>query len=90
MMAVKKPWGRIIPAYAGPTCPTAVSDVFLWDHPRIRGAYGSNALQRRLGEGSSPHTRGLLTVKVEIDESMRIIPAYAGPTKKIKEWYEAG
>ena len=53
------------------------------DHPRIRGEHADLAGRRRLGEGSSPHTRGARQLAGDSDEVARIIPAYAGSTKPI-------
>ena len=52
------PRRRIIPAYAGSTCPHVRSPPAYMDHPRIRGEHG---LLRQVPSeplGSSPHTRG--------------------------------
>ena len=70
----------IIPAYAGPTILDNSHRYVYKDHPRIRGAYSGMLLNTGRMAGSSPHTRGLLTVIVTAYCYSRIIPAYAGPT----------
>ena len=52
------------------------------DHPRIRGEHGDRVFLRRLGEGSSPHTRGAHPPAVRRRPHRRIIPAYAGSTRR--------
>ena len=71
---------RIIPAYAGSTVQMnrAIADGS--DHPRIRGEHISVPTSRKLMDGSSPHTRGAHEDAVVVDETGRIIPAYAGST----------
>ena len=53
---------RIIPAYAGSTRPIRHHISHFQDHPRIRGEHPGVLASTRLGEGSSPHTRGALPV----------------------------
>ena len=74
--------GRIIPAYAGSTwfreSPTASAA----DHPRIRGEHSPLLSLRPGGHGSSPHTRGAPRRRLGRGPASRIIPAYAGSTRK--------
>ena len=49
---------RIIPAYAGSTCLSAMQEVCGKDHPRIRGEHVSCSSRMSILTGSSPHTRG--------------------------------
>ena len=70
----------IIPAYAGSTYVNSVYPALAADHPRIRGEHdpGGGACDGRAG--SSPHTRGALSVVVVTLRGRGIIPAYAGST----------
>ena len=72
--------GRIIPAHAGFTHVGGIPGVAMWDHPRTRGVYHSCGIPSSEIRGSSPHTRGLLTVATIFPCSPRIIPAHAGFT----------
>ena len=70
----------IIPAYAGSTVFVSFSEVFSWDHPRIRGEHDFD-LEAIVDElGSSPHTRGAPRDRARTTDRPRIIPAYAGST----------
>ena len=73
----------IIPAYAGSTDPNRSFGEKMADHPRIRGEHSSPLLDDVYSIGSSPHTRGALTVQVGVNLFERIIPAYAGSTAKV-------
>ena len=71
---------RIIPALAGNTTllrPPAGRDK---DHPRSRGEYGNLAGDVDRAEGSSPLSRGILTIGQDIEGAHGIIPALAGNT----------
>ena len=72
---------RIIPAYAGSTSRRSCAGRSPWDHPRIRGEHGGQALGELPGGGSSPHTRGALRAAVGPVAVEGIIPAYAGSTR---------
>ena len=50
------------------------------DHPRIRGEHVSVPTVRAAHVGSSPHTRGALLTAKKLNDTLRIIPAYAGST----------
>ena len=52
------------------------------DHPRIRGEHRLPRAGGLRDGGSSPHTRGARIVRTSVAFPMRIIPAYAGSTKK--------
>ena len=54
--------GRIIPAYAGSTRSAPILMTLLSDHPRIRGEHGRAPSEKMRFLGSSPHTRGALSV----------------------------
>ena len=54
----------------------------MWDHPRIRGEHPCLLIGEPLGAGSSPHTRGARRRKTRSSLSSRIIPAYAGSTRR--------
>ena len=53
-----------------------------WDHPRIRGEHRSTTREKSLPSGSSPHTRGARGRCRGSGRSPRIIPAYAGSTRR--------
>ena len=71
---------RIIPAYAGSTRTPHCTAVHGPDHPRIRGEHSFRTSTDTPGAGSSPHTRGALTLLQRTLTQRRIIPAYAGST----------
>ena len=71
---------RIIPAYAGSTTRSWPPAGRVADHPRIRGEHRVDIGDRRLGRGSSPHTRGARSLIGSSFRSIGIIPAYAGST----------
>ena len=71
---------RIIPAYAGSTGIPLRDALAPRDHPRIRGEHERFNDYKKIGTGSSPHTRGALYKLREARNSGRIIPAYAGST----------
>ena len=50
------------------------------DHPRIRGEHVDQILAVPSNAGSSPHTRGALLTAKKLNDTLRIIPAYAGST----------
>ena len=74
--------GGIIPAYAGSTF------LVIWvppakpDHPRIRGEHARPRITSRGTDGSSPHTRGAPPISHAELSADRIIPAYAGSTRR--------
>ena len=70
----------IIPAYAGSTRMLSPGGVFSADHPRIRGEHHAKAFEAWNVQGSSPHTRGALSVPQRPPALDGIIPAYAGST----------
>ena len=70
----------IIPALAGNTCAEADNALLSWDHPRSRGEYFLKPLLKVLHVGSSPLSRGILTVKGKNIDWPGIIPALAGNT----------
>ena len=72
---------RIIPAYAGSTVRDVPPANAVTDHPRIRGEHDRGYLRPGVPEGSSPHTRGALSVATTQLARQRIIPAYAGSTE---------
>ena len=73
---------RIIPAYAGSTRSTGAGQSAEMDHPRIRGEHRLTRPGVLAEHGSSPHTRGALHADAERGEGLRIIPAYAGSTRR--------
>ena len=73
---------RIIPAYAGSTRAVRTAHGEPTDHPRIRGEHSLEAAPLRNVKGSSPHTRGARQAHVQSRGALRIIPAYAGSTRR--------
>ena len=71
---------RIIPAYAGSTPATMTARPKSKDHPRIRGEHSLREIDMDSTVGSSPHTRGALSLRHFHLFSFGIIPAYAGST----------
>ena len=74
---------RIIPAYAGSTKAIVCPSSEFADHPRIRGEHLPQTSCMAERQGSSPHTRGAPTDRVDGPRFPRIIPAYAGSTSSI-------
>ena len=74
----------IIPAYAGSTPGVNLRGVSFTDHPRIRGEHYACTVVTKLGEGSSPHTRGAHHRVHRDGDRLGIIPAYAGST--VGDW----
>ena len=72
---------RIIPAYAGSTPRSPCGPPASTDHPRIRGEHNLPTAGDDKAAGSSPHTRGALSLPEAADRRPRIIPAYAGSTR---------
>ena len=70
----------IIPAYAGSTQPSNPRRAGTGDHPRIRGEHYDWTSLSCFCAGSSPHTRGALSLAHRVDCGGGIIPAYAGST----------
>ena len=78
----RRPYQRIIPAYAGSTLFSLDAIHQTRDHPRIRGEH---SIWRRHDVdrlGSSPHTRGARPAGRRRRQGRRIIPAYAGSTRR--------
>ena len=73
---------RIIPAYAGSTPSRSSAHTPSSDHPRIRGEHLILVPHGYLPRGSSPHTRGAPILVHIPSATPRIIPAYAGSTRK--------
>ena len=72
----------IIPAYAGSTQHKRPERADRTDHPRIRGEHGRGPTRGLSSQGSSPHTRGARAKGSCASPMRRIIPAYAGSTRK--------
>ena len=70
--------GRIIPAYAGSTCPRVLLQASRKDHPRICGEHLYRYEVIEGSQGSSPHMRGALEEMCRQKAQKGIIPAYAG------------
>ena len=73
---------RIIPAYAGSTTCQSFPFHRMADHPRIRGEHAATKDPGSRVAGSSPHTRGARTTSRTHPMALRIIPAYAGSTRR--------
>ena len=73
----------IIPAYAGSTCKSPGKSSRWSDHPRIRGEPSPALMPSEGRSGSSPHTRGARPPCTRRPSSCRIIPAYAGSTRRL-------
>ena len=71
----------IIPACAGNTSGTTDSTATYGDHPRMRGEHHTPVRKRRRRQGSSPHARGTLVVRLPTGDGDGIIPACAGNTR---------
>ena len=76
---------RIIPAYAGSTDAGEAAGQALSDHPRIRGEHTPHPKRPSQTTGSSPHTRGAQAGHSLAASDARIIPAYAGSTRKYQQ-----
>ena len=74
--------GGIIPAYAGSTATKAKNMPSRRDHPRIRGEHDTPLTNVTPFTGSSPHTRGAHRHRPARRHRSRIIPAYAGSTRR--------
>ena len=70
----------LIPAHAGKTLAGGVVQDELGAHPRSRGENHLLGPRGRLRRGSSPLTRGKLTLLVSGDHPPGLIPAHAGKT----------
>ena len=53
-------------------------------HPRSRGENPESVFEAVEGVGSSPLTRGKRDEVSELREALRLIPAHAGKTQKVK------
>ena len=72
---------RLIPAHAGKTGGPPVISSPMRAHPRSRGENTGSAAPRMTPAGSSPLTRGKLTVPRGKQSEIRLIPAHAGKTR---------
>ncbi len=75
---------RTIPAGAGPTRRYTPPRIDQQNHPRGRGADGSEEVTEGLGEEPSPRARGRLQVRPPFRLHLRTIPAGAGPTTPVE------
>ena len=71
---------RLIPAHAGKTLPRSGGGVADGAHPRSRGENPIQTAGSAISLGSSPLTRGKLSVSVLDDLVAGLIPAHAGKT----------
>ena len=72
----------LIPAYAGSTSSLVGQTGAATAHPRLRGEHVGRSLGMVARMGSSPLTRGARTPVPVCTWSGRLIPAYAGSTRK--------
>ena len=72
---------RLIPAHAGKTKSVIMTGVARAAHPRSRGENRFRRSRASGPAGSSPLTRGKLTVKTHPTGPQRLIPAHAGKTQ---------
>ena len=75
---------RIIPARAGPTRRAWYPHLSPTDHPRSCGANGVGFVVVHATSGSSPLVRGQRFRTIQWRFRVRIIPARAGPTSRIR------
>ena len=75
--------GRLIPAWAGKTGVGSSVSAGLAAHPRVGGENYRNGSRRRASSGSSPRGRGKLLVGRHAHQRGRLIPAWAGKTKRL-------
>ena len=80
---------RITPAYAGKTKRLQQTTKLIQDHPRVCGKNRQMRAQRKRSLGSPPRMREKLYYIQKMMYTLRITPAYAGKTRKIKStnWY---
>ena len=74
----RKLFSRITPAYAGKSSPFFVICSPSQDHPRVCGEKALAFAGRAHAEGSPPRMRGKVTWLQNLEEIVRITPAYAG------------
>ena len=79
----------LIPAHAGSTCDCGSHAGAAWAHPRSRGEHGGKCGRGRCRVGSSPLTRGALLPPLVVDQSVRLIPAHAGSTRRFTSSWSA-
>ena len=70
----------ITPACAGNTLLLRTNETSSWDHPRLRGEYGSRLKHREVSKGSPPLARGIRNLRRSFPTTRRITPACAGNT----------
>ena len=75
----------IIPARAGFTARGRSQPRGRSDHPRSRGVYLGGGCEHGRTEGSSPLARGLLGHVLPLADEVRIIPARAGFTSRVRD-----
>ena len=77
---------RIIPARAGQTSRAPTPKTRTTDHPRACGANFEKTRLRMINPGSSPRVRGKLVAVDQADDRVRIIPARAGQTNRVRTY----
>ena len=79
---VERDNGRLIPAHAGKTARPRPPTSQARAHPRSRGENSTSPSSLRTESGSSPLTRGKLTLRSWNSPSRWLIPAHAGKTNQ--------
>ena len=72
------------PAWAGNTSGVSGQTISRPGHPRVGGEHRRRHARRRPGNGSSPRGRGTHCTVQPIPEAERVIPAWAGNTRKTR------
>ena len=75
-------FSRLIPAWAGKTLGLASTGRSGWAHPRVGGENWTPTFARRRAAGSSPRGRGKRPARSCTGATRRLIPAWAGKTKR--------
>ena len=79
-----RPRGRLIPAHAGKTRARRSPGSRSWAHPRSRGENFGLVRDHGRHMGSSPLTRGKRFRRGRRPPTLRLIPAHAGKTTRIR------
>ena len=74
--------GGLIPAWAGKTRGHAAYPHLVAAHPRVGGENERDNEDRARAHGSSPRGRGKLAAHVVLSVDLRLIPAWAGKTRR--------
>ena len=86
IMALKKTYEGITPAYAGKSSPAGSLSPEQRDHPRVCGGKPLVGYRGKAPVGSPPRMRGKAALRMAPCQSRRITPAYAGKRKRSRLW----